>query len=119
MSNSPGNELRDYWGCESANTEGGGNTTGICDPVVEDLIEKIIAAPDRENLVAMSKALDRVLQYSYIAVPQWDIASFRTAYWDMFGRPETSPMYGVGTGAWWVDPEKYEAVQAGRARIGN
>ena len=41
MSNSPGNELRDYWGCESGNTEGGGNTTGICDPVVEDLIEKI------------------------------------------------------------------------------
>ena len=119
MSNSPGNELRDLWGCEAANTEGAGNISGLCHPVVEDLIGKIIAAPDREHLVALSTALDRVLQWNYIAIPHWYIASYRFAYWDMFGRPDITPKYGVGTGAWWVIPDKKAAIDAGRAGLGN
>lgn len=119
QSNSPGNEQRDFWSCESANTEGGGNLIGICDPVVEDLIEKIIAAPDRESLIAASTALDRVLQWGYYVIPNWHIAAFRFAYWDKFGRPDVTPKYGVGTNSWWVDPAKAQAVEAGKSRLGN
>lgn len=119
QSNSPGNEQRDFWSCESADTEGGGNLIGICDPVVEDLIEQIIAAPDREGLIAVSTALDRVLQWGYYVIPNWHINAFRMAYWDKFGRPETTPKFGVGTGTWWVDEDKVEAIAAGKSRLGN
>ena len=119
QSSSPGNEQRDFWSCESANTEGGGNLIGICDPVVEDLIEKIIAAPDRESLIAVSTALDRVLQWGYYVIPNWHINAFRLAYWDKFGRPETTPKYGTGTGTWWVDLAKVAAIAAGKSGLGN
>ena len=112
---SPGNEQRDMWSCESAETEGGRNLAGICDPVVDALIDLIIAAPDRESLIAYSKALDRVLQWSHYVIPNWHIRSFRIAYWDKFGRPEVTPAYGVGTSSWWVDPEKSAAIEAGKA----
>jgi microcin C transport system substrate-binding protein len=116
---SPGNEQRDFWGCESAQTEGGGNIIGICDPVVEDLIEQIIAAPDRESLIAVSKAMDRVLQWGYYVIPNWHINSFRVAYWDTFGQPEATPRYGVGTSTWWVDPERVERIRSGKAALGD
>ena len=119
QSTSPGNEQRDFWSCESANTEGGGNLIGICDPVVEDLIEKIIAAPDRVSLIAVSTALDRVLQWGYYVIPNWHINAFRLAYWDKFGRPETTPKYGTGTGTWWVDLAKVAAIAAGKSGLGN
>jgi microcin C transport system substrate-binding protein len=101
---SPGNEQADYWGAERADEPGSRNLAGIRDPAVDELIEALIAAPDRESLVARTRALDRVLLWSHYVIPQWHIPSFRVAYWDKFGRPATSPKYELGFDTWWVRP---------------
>ena len=110
---SPGNEQRDFWGSASAGTPGGRNLIGIEDPVVDELIDLLIAAPDREALIARTRALDRVLLWNHFAIPQYHIRTTRIAYWNKFGQPEIVPPYGIDLDAWWIDPEKAAAVEAG------
>ena len=85
---SPGNEQRDFWGSEAADTPGSRNTIGIKDPVVDHLIDKIIQAPTREDLVTATRALDRVLLWGHYVIPHWHSRTFRVAYWDKFDRPD-------------------------------
>ena len=118
QSDSPGNEQREFWGSEAAEHEGSRNVIGIQDPVVDALIEKVIAAPDRKGLVAAVNALDRVLQWGHWLVPNWYSSFDRIAYWDMFGRPDVIPDNGNVFGAWWVDPAKHEALQKKRKNSG-
>ncbi len=108
---SPGNEQRNYWSCEAAETPGSRNYAGICDPVVDDLIDKIIEAPTREDLVAATRALDRVLLWGHYVIPHWHTRVIRVAYWDKFGRPAVTPRYGLDLFAWWVDPQKLAALE--------
>lgn len=103
---SPGNEQADFWGSEAARTPGSRNLAGISDPVVDELIMQLIAAPDRPGLIARTRALDRVLRAGYYVIPQWHITAFRVAYWDRFGRPAVSPKYRLGFDTWWIDPRK-------------
>jgi microcin C transport system substrate-binding protein len=112
----PGNEQRDMWTCEAANTEAADNAAGVCHPVVDALVEKIIAAPDKETLIATTKALDRVLQWQFYVIPQWTVENYRLAYWDKFGMPATKSKYGVTTG-WWIDAEKERRVNAAKAQL--
>ena len=107
---SPGNEQRDFWSCEAADVNGSRNVAGLCDPVVDELIQKIIDAPNREALVTRARALDRVLQWKFIAIPNWYIDRFRVAYWDRFGRPPENPPYGLALDTWWVDPARSARV---------
>ena len=107
---SPGNEQRDFWGSASADIPGGRNTIGIKDPVVDELVNLVIAAPTRESLVARTRALDRVLLWGHYIIPHWHIRSFRVAFWDMFGRPAQFPKYGFAFDAWWVDQRKQAAL---------
>lgn len=107
---SPGNEQRDFWSCETAEIEGSRNIAGVCDPVVEALVEQIIDAPNREALITRTKALDRVLQWGFYSIPNWYIDRFRVAYWDRFGRPPENPPYGLALDTWWVDPAKAARV---------
>src|SRR6185295_15380635 len=65
QSMSPGNEQRDYWGSEAAGKEGSRNVIGIRNPAVDKLIDKIILAKDRADLVAATHALDRVLLWNF------------------------------------------------------
>lgn len=103
---SPGNEQRSFWGSKSADIEGGRNTIGIKDPVIDELIEKVIAAPDRESLVQSVRALDRVLQWGHWLIPQFHSNYDRIAYWNKFDHPEVTPTRGNQFLAWWVNPEK-------------
>jgi len=103
---SPGNEQVDYWASVSADTPGSRNLPGVRDPVVDRLIELLIAAPDRASLVARTRALDRVLLWGHYVVPHYHLPAFRVAYWDRFGRPAVSPKYEIGVDTWWVDPQK-------------
>ena len=107
---SPGNEQRDFWSCETAEIEGSRNMAGVCDPVVDALIEQIIDAPSREALITRTRALDRVLQWGFYSIPNWYIDRFRVAYWDRFGRPPENPPYGLALDTWWVDPVKAARV---------
>jgi microcin C transport system substrate-binding protein len=106
QSESPGNEQRDYWSSESAKREGSRNALGLADPVVDELVDGVIASPDRNSLVVRTRALDRVLLWGHYVVPNWYIGSDRIAYWDKFGKPAVVPKDGVQIDAWWVDAAK-------------
>ncbi|APH74361.1 extracellular solute-binding protein [Aquibium oceanicum] len=113
QSMSPGNEQRDYWSSVAADNPGSRNLAGIKNEVVDALIDKIIMAADREELVAATRALDRVLLWNYYAVPQYFQPTMRYAYWDKFGIPEEQPDYlGIDTFSWWIDPQKEAALAA-------
>lgn len=102
QSNSPGNEQRDFWHSDKATENGSRNLMGVSDPVVDALIDMIIQAPNREELVTRTRALDRVLLWQYYVVPHWHIDYFRLAYWDRFGQPTAAPPYGLGIPeTWW------------------
>ncbi len=108
---SPGNEQRDYWGSEAAEIPGSRNVIGIKNPVIDHLIDKIIEAPTREDLVTATRALDRVLLWGHYVIPHWHTRSFRVAYWDKFDRPDANPPYGLPLFSWWVDPVRVAALE--------
>lgn len=101
---SPGNEQRDYWGCDAAKTEGSGNVAGICHPVIDALIEKVISATDRESLIDRTRALDRALLWGHYTVPHWHNRTWRVTYWDKLESPAEPPKYGLPpvTDIWWM-----------------
>jgi microcin C transport system substrate-binding protein len=103
---SPGNEQRNFWHSEAADIQGTQNLAGIKDPVVDGLIADVISAPDRDSLIARTRALDRVLLWSYYVVPQWHISSYRVLYWDKFGLPAIAPKYSLGFDTWWINSER-------------
>jgi microcin C transport system substrate-binding protein len=111
---SPGNELRDFWSSEKAAVAGSQNIAGIRDPAADALIDLVVAAPDRPELVARCRALDRVLLWGYYVIPHWHIQAYRVAHWDRFGRPAVSPKYSLGFDTWWVDPAKAARLDARR-----
>jgi microcin C transport system substrate-binding protein len=102
QSQSPGNEQLGYWGAESADEAGGQNLAGIKNKAVDALIEQVIAAPDRESLVARTRALDRVLLWNHYVIPQWHLGLDRLVWWDKFGMPAVTPSNGVQLMTWWV-----------------
>jgi microcin C transport system substrate-binding protein len=105
---SPGNEQRGYWGSQAADQPGSRNLVGIKNPAIDALIERVIYAKNRDDLVAATKALDRVLLWHHYVVPQWTYGKSRTARWDRFGHPEPLPRYGVSAfpTIWWFDSDK-------------
>jgi len=105
---SPGNEQREYWGSKAAGEIGSRNLTGIKNPAVDTLIERLVFAKSREELVAATRALDRVLLSNHYVVPQWTSGKIRTARWDRFSHPELMPKYGLSAfpTVWWWDPAK-------------
>ena len=114
-SDSPGNEQRGFWSCAAAKQEGGDNVAGVCDPVVEALVRQIVDASDHDQLVAATRALDRVLLWNWYVVPQWHLQYVRAAYWDKFGRPTQPVRTGVAFDSWWIDPAKAAAIDTARA----
>ena len=110
----PGQELRDFWSCAAAKTRGSANAPGICDPAVDALIEKVIAASDRTSLQAAARALDRILLWRWYLVPNWDNLVFHVAYWNRFGRPDKPIREGFNFDSWWVDAAKAAATDAAR-----
>jgi microcin C transport system substrate-binding protein len=111
---SPGNEQRGFWGSQAADQPGSRNLIGIKDPAVDALIEKVIFAKNRDDLVAATRALDRVLLWNFYVVPQWTYGKVRTARWDRFGRPDKLPEYGFSAfpTIWWYDQQKAAKVGA-------
>jgi microcin C transport system substrate-binding protein len=109
---SPGNEQRGYWSSAAADQPGSRNLIGIKNPAIDKLIERVIFTKDREDLVAATKALDRVLLWNFYVVPQWTYGKVRSARWDRFGRPATLPKYGLAAfpTIWWWDADKAAKV---------
>jgi microcin C transport system substrate-binding protein len=109
---SPGNEQRGYWSSKAADQPGSRNLIGIKNPAVDTLIERLIFATNRADLVAATKALDRVLLWNFYVVPQWSYGKVRSARWDRFGRPDPLPKYGFSgfPTVWWWDQAKAAKV---------
>jgi microcin C transport system substrate-binding protein len=105
---SPGNEQREYWSSQAADMAGSRNIIGIKNPAIDKLIERVIFTRDRDDLVAATRALDRVLLWNHYVVPQWNYPKIRTARWDRFGRPSELPKYGLSgfPAIWWFDADK-------------
>jgi microcin C transport system substrate-binding protein len=105
---SPGNEQRGYWGSQAADQPGSLNLVGIKNPAVDAMIDQVIFAKSRDDLVAATRALDRVLLWNHYVVPQWTYGKVRSARWDRFGRPDPLPKYGASgfPMVWWWDADK-------------
>jgi microcin C transport system substrate-binding protein len=105
---SPGNEQRGFWGSQAADQPGSQNVIGIKNPAVDAMIDQVIFAKNRADLVAATHALDRVLLWNHYVVPQWTYGKVRSARWDRFGRPDPLPKYGASAfpTLWWWDAEK-------------
>ena len=118
QSHSPGNEQRNYWPSAVADEPGSGNVAGIKDPVVDELVERLIQAPSRAELVATTRALDRVLLWGHYTIPHWYSDNFRVVHWDKFGKPALSAPYTgdyfVMPYTWWYDAEKAARLEQER-----
>ena len=114
---SPGKEQRDFWHSATADVQGSRNLMGVKDPVVDELIDLIIAAPDREQLIARTRALDRVLLWGHYVVPQFHSGMWYLAHWDKFSRPPKLAKYSPGfPDTWWYDSGKASALAAKRGQ---
>ena len=110
---SPGNEQRDFWGSISADREGSRNLGGIKDAAIDKLIDRIILSKNREEQLAATRALDRVLLWNHFVVPNWYFDGVRVARWDRFGIPQVHPDYGFSyLSTWWFDTDKVRALEA-------
>ena len=112
VSLSPSLELRTVFSSDSADRPGTFNLAGVKDPVVDALIDEIIAADTRAKMEVRVKALDRILRDKVLWVPNWFKGSHWIAYWDVFGRPDIKPLYSRGHDYWWWDEEKFQALKA-------
>ena len=109
----PGNELRNYWSSAAALTDGSFNLAGISDPVIDALIAKVMAANSRSELVAATRAIDRVLRAGHYWVPHWYKAAHHLAFWNKFAWPTVKPKYDRGViHTWWYDTEKAAKLAA-------
>ena len=110
----PGLELRNWWGSDAAQITGGLNIAGAQNPAIDALIEKIVAAKDKQQLIPAARALDRILMASHYTIPQWYKASHFVAYWDKFGKPKADkPGYNrAALHSWWYDQEKADRLTA-------
>ena len=99
---SPGNEQRYFWGSAAARSPGSLNYSGIQNPIVDDLIEKIVSAESKEAHLTAVHALDRVLLHLHLVIPHWYTPEHRYLYWDKFGIPEKTPLKGTNILDWWI-----------------
>ena len=109
----PGTELRVYFGTDVEGDEGRGNKRGYTNPVVDNLIDQIVAAEDLETLQATTRALDRVLLWEHTVVPLYYDDETWVAFWNKFGRPEQQPKYATGfPSTWWIDQDLEQELAA-------
>ena len=102
----PGAELRQYYHSSLAHVDGSDNLTGLADPAVDALIDRVAAAQDRPQLVTALRALDRVLRFGYYWVPHWYSNTFRVAWrGGAFAQPDTIPPHyrpeAWALSCWW------------------
>jgi len=110
----PGDEQRDYWSCAASKEIGSSNMMGICNPVVDALVNRIVDATDYAHLQPAARALDRVLLWNWYVVPQYHSDVFRIAYWDRFGMPDKPIRSGFTLDDWWVDAPHAAATDAAK-----
>lgn len=109
---SPGNEQRSNWSSAAADQKGSSNIAGVKNPVIDDLVEKVIGATNYQDLLIYARALDRVILWNHYVIPLWTPGKYNIAYWNKFSYPKIQPKYaGVGLLTWWYDDKKAKALE--------
>lgn len=110
----PGDELRIFFGSDSATKPGTFNLSGVSSPAIDALLDKVVEAKSREELNTAGMALDRVLRAEQFWVPNWYKDAYWLAYWDKFGKPAVKPKYDRGiVDTWWYDEAKAKRIANG------
>jgi microcin C transport system substrate-binding protein len=108
---SPGNEQINYWHSSYADVKGSQNYAGVRNKAADAMVEKIISAKNKEELIYASRALDRILQWNFYTIPQWHSRTHRMIFWNKFGVPEIIPPYSLGyITTWWIDQQKEQKL---------
>ncbi len=106
----PGNEQAQMWSSQAADEVGNYNFSGIKDPVIDDAIQKLIRAPNREQLIIRTKVLDRLLRAGYYQILTYGNDQDWLAYWNMYQQPTIKPKLSLGLDYWWVNPQQAQKV---------
>jgi microcin C transport system substrate-binding protein len=111
----PSVALRGGWNSRYADRPGDENSQGIKDPVIDELVEMIIAANTYDEKAATCKAFDRYATWQFFSIGTYYDPFNRIAYWDMFGHPDTRPKNDVGfPSTWWFDGKNPKALRGQR-----
>lgn len=109
----PSSDLQISWA--SGYIDSSYNAPGVKSPVIDALIAKIVAAQgDKNKLLPLGRALDRVLTWNYYMLPMWYMGEDRVARWDKFSLPAVRPVYTLGFDTWWYDVNKAAKLPAER-----
>ncbi len=117
-SQSPGNEQREFWSSAAADQNYSRNYAGVKNKAIDQLIDKVIYAKDRQELELMTRCLDRALYHTHLLVHNWHAPAHRVAYWDKFSRPATLPAFYVPRQVWeymWYDAGKVKKLEEARS----
>ena len=119
QSRSPGNEQRSMWSSEAERTPGSRNYMGIKNPAIDELINAIVEAKSRKELVNNIQTMDRILTHQFYIVPNWYIPYDRIVYWNKFSHPNTNPSQSLIINNilewWWLDENKAISLKKARA----
>jgi microcin C transport system substrate-binding protein len=102
---SPGLEQWQYFHSSQAGIKGSKNYAGVSSPVIDSLLNQLLAAQSRDEQLAAARALDRVLLWQHYSIPNWYLDYHRLAYRNRFNRV-TTPTYTLGLRAWWLKPSE-------------
>lgn len=108
---SPSHEQIGYWGSSSADRQGSLNTAGIKNPVIDQILKKLGNAQNRQEIINITRVLDRVLRSEYYMVPLYGLVGNRVVYWDQYRMPKSTPNYDLGLDYWWIDQNAEQNVK--------
>lgn len=108
----PGNEQAQFWGSAAADQAGNYNYAGIRNPVIDQVIDRVIRAPNREQLILRTRVLDRLLRAGYYQIPTYGKGENWLAYWNMYQQPKQKPKLSTGLDYWWIDTKRAQQVSS-------
>lgn len=102
----PGNEQISYWLSSQADAPGSQNLSGMKNPAIDAILQKLVGAKNLQELETAAHALDRVLLWEQVIIPHWSISTFRVVFWNIFAMPDVRPTYDLGFATWWMKEKK-------------
>lgn len=106
----PSSEQAQFWGSEAADQVGNYNYAGIKSAVIDNVIQQVIDAPNRDQLIVRTRVLDRLLRAGYYQIPTYGKGENWFAYWNMYQQPNIKPKLSTGIDYWWSNAVEAKKV---------